>query len=109
MADHHHLLLAACATAVLAAPVVAARPVHHHAPAPLPERTTVTVHHGSDAGPRYAEGDAPWRGGDAGDAPIGYRESNYGREDDAALFAGRYGCARPIWNAKSNRYIAACN
>ncbi len=107
---NRRLQRAVCAVVlVLAAPAVAARPAHHrHARAALPERSTVTVHRGviMDAGPRFA---APYPGGDESDIPGVYREADYGREDDAALFAARYGCARPIWNAKSNRYMSACN
>jgi hypothetical protein len=104
--------LAVCAAAlVLAAPAIAARPTHHHhARAALPETSTVVVHRGFTVdGPQYAEGGVPYLGDEEGDAPVGYWESNYGREDDAAIFAQRYGCARPIWNAKSNRYMSPCN
>lgn len=117
MATRH--LIAACAAVLAfgsaAAPVAAARPVRHrpHPQAPLPGRSTVTVHRGmggetTEAGPRFADAGVPWIGGDGGTGP-GFWEANYGREDDAAIFAARYGCARPIWNAKSDRYVSACN
>lgn len=116
MAYCRSLLATALTLGVIAAPVAAARPSadrHRHAPAPMPRIASVTVHRGSGfrsseiaGGPQIAEAGAPWFGDAAGP---GYWEANYGREDDAALFARRYGCARPIWNAKSNRYMPACN
>ena len=111
----NHRRLAACAAAlVLAAPAIAARPIHHRhhaqAQAALPETSTVTVHHGYTPDvPQFAGGGAPWLGGDEGDDAVGYWEANYGREDDAAIFAQRYGCATPIWNAKFNSYMSPCN
>ncbi len=108
---NHRRQLAACAAALILAVPVAAHPARsHHARAPLPERSTVTVHHGfAPDAPQFAAAGAPWLGGSEGDGPAGYWEADYGREDDAAIFAERYGCARPIWNAKSNRYMPACN